>query len=328
VVKEYDLCSYQQNSNEFMQQADNLQYELPREPLCEASLPQPMDIDGTIEQHRILLPVKKHKDRFLISHPRHQRRDFDNSFKVTQNLFLPEVNKNPRHLINLYDTHGDVCSDRGCSVGGSLPRKSTKVSCGMAKRNGALCNHAWLEGANDGELVCQKPKTHNVDNHVHLSHDSTVRSDTHFCGTSGENYHCDQSCPLNGEVGNISSRQPFLANTASTQDHYLHEVEVLRSKLRELRGGVDGKRLRQRCESEPITGFGSSGQDSSWEPKRARDDSPGLTENLECCSIEDTKNWSYIQLQSQVSVSHSSHLQTLHLHRPSAHRGHNTKVKT
>ena len=328
VVKEYDLCSYQQNSNEVVQQADNHQSQLPREPLCEASLPQPMDIDGTVEHHRTVVPVKKYKDHFLISRSRYQCRNFDNSFKVTQNLFLPEVSENPKHLVNSYDTHGDVCPDRGHSVSGSLARKSTKVSFDVAKRYCVLCNQAWAEGANDGEHFCQKPKAHNVDNHLHLLHDYTIRQDTHFSGTLGENHHCDHSCPQNEEVGNISSRQPFVANTASTQDHYLCEVEVLRSKLRELRDGVDGKRLRQRSESEPGTGFGGGSQDSSWEPKRARDDSPGLTENLDCCSIEDSKNWSYVQHQSHVSVSHSSHLQAVHLLRPSAHRGQNTKVNS
>lgn len=328
VVKEYDLCSYQQNSNEVVQQADNHQSQLPREPLCEASLPQPMDIDGTVEHHRTVVPVKKYKDHFMISRSRYQCRNFDNSFKVTQNLFLPEVSENPKHLVNSYDAHGDVCPDKGHSISGSLARKSTKVSFDVAKRYCVLCNQAWPERANDGEHFCQKPKAHNVDNHLHLLHDHTIRQDTHFSGTLGENHHCDHSCPQNEEVGNISSRQPFVANTASTQDHYLCEVEVLRSKLRELRDGVDGKRLRQRSESEPGTGFGGGSQDSSWEPKRARDDSPGLTENLDCCSIEDTKNWSYVQHQSHVSVSHSSHLQAVHLLRPSAHRGQNTKVNS
>lgn len=328
VVKEYDLCSYQQNSDEAVQQADNHHSQLPREPVCEASLPQPMDIDGTVEHHRTVVPVKKYKDHFSISHSRYQCRNFDNSFKVTQNLFLPEVSENPKHLVNSHDTHGDVCPDRGHSISGSLARKSTKVSFDVAKRYCVPCNQAWPEGANDGEHFCQKPKAHNVDNHLHLLRDYTVRQDTNFCGTLGENHHCDQSCPRNEEVGNISSRQPFVANTASTQDHYLCEVEVLRSKLRELRDGVDGKRLRQRSESEPGTGFGGGSQDSSWEPKRARDDSPGLTENLDCCSIEDTKKWSYVQHQAHDSVSHSSHWQAVQLLRPSAHRGQNTKVNS
>jgi hypothetical protein len=47
---------------------------------------------------------------------------------------------------------------------------------------------------------------------------------------------------------------------------------------------------------------------------------------LNCCYIEDTKCSSYAQHPSEASVSHSSRLEVMHIHKPSVHRGHNTKV--
>jgi hypothetical protein len=328
VVKEYDLCSYQQNSHEFLSQEDSHQSHLPREMLYQ-TLPQPMDIDGTIEHHRTLTPVKKYKDCLLMGHAHYQHRNFDNSLNVSQNMLLPEVNDNPKHLSNSYDAHGDVCPDRGHNLNGSLSRKPTKVSCDTVRRNGVLCNQAWTQGSYHGEHnFSQKHNANNTDNHLYSVRDFTARQNAHFCGAAGENHHCDQPCLLNGEGGTVSSRHPFVVDTASMQDRYLREVEVLRSKLRELRGGVDGKRLRQRSESEPGAGFGGSSQDSSWEPKRARDGSPGLTENLDHCYVEAIKHSSYTQHQSQASVSHGSHMQVIDLHMPSAHAGHNTKVSS
>ncbi|XP_023707148.1 tubulin polyglutamylase TTLL4 isoform X2 [Cryptotermes secundus] len=326
VVTEYDLCSYQPNSHEFVRQADSRQSHSPREILYQ-TLPQPMDVDGTAEQHRTIVPLKKYKDCFLKGHPHYQHKNTDNSFPVTQSMLLPEANENPKHFINSYDACSDVCPDRGHSLSDSFPRKLTKKSCDTVKRNGALCNQTWTEGGECGKWhFSQKPKANNVGNHFRSLYGFTIRQDAHFCGTSGENNHCCHSHRLNEEGGAAPSRHPFVVDTASMQDRYLHEVEVLRSKLRELRGGVDGKRLRQRSESEPGAGFGGSCQDSSWEPKRARDGSPGLTENLNCCYIEDTKCSSYAQHQSEPSVSHSSRLEVMHVHKPSVHRGHNTKI--
>jgi hypothetical protein len=285
-----------------------------------------MDIDGPIEHHRTVVPVKKYKDRFLMGHPRYQHRHFDNSFNVTHNMLLPKVNEKTKHS---YDTHRDISRDRGHYLNGSLPRKHTKVSCDTVKRNGIVCNQAWTELGDHGEYdFSHKANTDNTDNHLQSVHGFTARKDDCFCGTSVENHDCDQSCPLNDEGGTVPSRQRFVMDTFSEQDCYLHEVEVLGSKLRELRGSVDGKRLRQRSESEPGAGFGCSGQGSSWEPKRARDGSPGLTENLDHCYVEDTKHSSYAQHQLQGSDSHSSHLQVIHLHRPSVRRGRDTKVSS
>jgi hypothetical protein len=277
-----------------------------------------MDIDGAVEHHRTLVSVKKHKDSFMMGYPHYQHRNFDNSSNVACNMLLPNVNENPKHVSNSYDTCDDISTDRGQDLNSSLPRKHTKVSCDTVKRNGVVCNQAWTElGGYGKHNFSQKPNTNNTDNHVQSVHDFAGRQDACFCGTSVKSNDFDQSCPRNEEGGTLSSRQPFIMDTASMQDCYLHEVEVLGSKLRELRGSVDGKRLRQRSESEPGAGFGGSGQDSSWEPKRARDDSPGFTENFDHCYVT-----------SQASFSHRSHLQAMHLHRPSVHRGHDTKVSS
>lgn len=322
VVTEYDLCNYQQSSHEFVGQADSRQSHLPREILYR-TLPQPMDVDGTVEHHRTIVPVKKYKDYFLMDHPHYQHKNTDNNFIVTENTLHPEVNENPKHFSNLYDTRGDICPDRGRSLSDSFPRKLTKVSCDTVKRNGALCNQTWTEGCDRGEWhLSQKPK---ANNHFHSLYGCTVRQDAHFCDRLGENHRCCHLHHLNEEDGTVPSRQPIV-DTALVQDRYHHEVEALRSKLRELRGGVDGKRLRQRSESEPGAGFGGSCQDSSREPKRARDGSPGLTENLDCCYVEDTKCSSYAQHQSEASVSRSSRLEVMHVHKPSVHRRNNTKV--
>jgi hypothetical protein len=283
-----------------------------------------MDIDGTVEHHRAVVPVKKYKDCFLNDHPHYQHKNTDNSFIVTENTLHPEVNENPKHFIKSYDTRDDICPDRGHSLSDSFPRKHTKASCGTVKRYSAVCNQTWTEGGDRGEWhLSQKPK---ANNHFHSLCGFTVRQDARFCDRLGENHHCCRLHHLNEESGTGPSRQRIVVDTASVQDRYFHEVEVLRSKLRELRGGVDGKRLRQRSESEPGAGFGGSCQDSSWEPKRARDGSPGLTENFDCCYVEDTKCSSYAQHQPEASVSHSSRLEVMRVHKPSVHRRHNTKV--
>jgi hypothetical protein len=285
-----------------------------------------MDIDGSIEHHRTIVPLKNHKDCFLMGDLCYQHRNLDN-FSETSNTLLPKRNEIPKHAGNSYDTHSDIYADRGQNLKGLLPRKHTKVFCDTVKRNGVVCNQAWTELGDNGEYhFSQEANTDNTYNLLQSVNGFTARQDVCFCDISVENHDCDHSCPRNDERGTIPSRQRFVADTA--HDCYLHEVEVLGSKLRELRGGVDGKRLRQRSESEPGAGFGGSSQDSSWEPKRARDGSPGLTENLGHSYVEDTKHLFYAQHQLQGSDSHSSHLQVIHLRRPSAHRGHDTKVSS
>ncbi|XP_021928844.1 tubulin polyglutamylase TTLL4-like isoform X2 [Zootermopsis nevadensis] len=317
VVQEYDLCSYQQNSRMFVRQTNSHQSHLPKDTLHQTSLRQPMDVDGMIEHHRTIVPVKKSKDRFRsMGHPCYQHRRFGNSVNVTHNILLPNVNENPKHVSNSYVTHGDVSPDRGQNLNGLLPRKHTKVSCDTVKRNGVVCNQAWTELDDHGENnLSQEANRDSTDNHLQSVHGFTARQ--------VENYDCDQSCPLNDDGGTVPSRQQYMMDTVSVQDCYLHEVEILGSKLRDLRGSVDGKRLRQRSESEPGAGFGGCGQDSSWEPKRARDGSPCLTQN---CYVEDTKHSTYGQRQLRGSESHSGHLQVIHLHRSSDHRGHDTKI--
>ncbi|XP_069689202.1 tubulin monoglutamylase TTLL4-like isoform X2 [Periplaneta americana] len=321
VVKEYDLCNYQHTSNDLVRQP-NHHSDSSRETLYQSSLPQPMDIDGTID-HRTLASAKKYKEHSLIGNVRYQHRNYDNGFSATHNVLLPEVNENPTHLINSYDTHSDVCPDRGQNLNGLLPRKSAKVSTEIMRKNSTLCNHAWTEGSDhNGHCFPQKSYGGNFDNRLTSVQGFATKQDSHTC-LSGENRR-DQSCVINRDGGN-ASRYLFVSESASVQDRYLREVEVLRSKMRELRGGVDGKRMRQRSESEPGAGFGGSGQDSSWEPKRARDGSPGLTENLDSYYVGDVNHLNFAQ-HTQGSASENNRVQVIHLHRPSARRGNDSKL--
>ncbi|PSN35043.1 hypothetical protein C0J52_15405 [Blattella germanica] len=316
VVKEYDLCNYQQSSH-FMRQ-NNLQSNIPREVLYHASLPQPMDIDGSSD-NKTLASTKKFKEHFLLGNPRHNR-NYDNC-SVNKSLLLSEVNENPKHLINSYnacDAYGDISPERGHGVGISMAKKLTKGSSDSLKKRGAFCDQIRTEGVHYGD----KHNASSNDNHSTPFHGLETKREVSFCGSLGENCHCP-SLAQNGDCG--GSLKPIMMDSTSMQDRYLHEVEVLRSKLRQLKGGAEGKRLRQRSESEPGAGFGSNGQDSSWEAKRARDDSPDLTENLQCYYSSDANRLPYAQHASHTSISQREHLQMVHLHRASDRREHNTK---
>lgn len=59
--------------------------------------------------------------------------------------------------------------------------------------------------------------------------------------------------------------------SAEMRERYIREMEIIRSKLNLLKDGCDGKRLRQRSESEP--GFAGM---TGGVPKRARDNSPKI----------------------------------------------------
>lgn len=59
--------------------------------------------------------------------------------------------------------------------------------------------------------------------------------------------------------------------SAEMRERYIREMDIIRSKLNLLKEGCDGKRLRQRSESEP--GFAGM---TGGVPKRARDNSPKM----------------------------------------------------
>lgn len=85
-------------------------------------------------------------------------------------------------------------------------------------------------------------------------------------------YHSDS-----GDVGLRSSKSLSFSDrdkcSAEMRERYIREMEILKSKLNLLKDGMacDGKRLRQRSESEP--GFNGM---TGGVPKRARDNSPKM----------------------------------------------------
>ncbi|KAJ9579962.1 hypothetical protein L9F63_004345 [Diploptera punctata] len=316
VVKEYDLSNYQDTSR--FERQNNMQTGISGGELYHASLPQPMDVDGATER-KTLGPIKKFKDNLLIGNVRHHHRNYDNGASVCHNLLFSEINENPKHFINHYNVHGGDNQERGHNVGISMSRKLTKVSDSIRKGS-AFCDLMRTEGANNSD----KHYANNIDNHSTPLHGLETKRDVHFCGSLGENCHCDKLIAQNGDSGPVTTK-PVVVDSTSMQDRYLREVEVLRSKLRQLRGAAEGKRLRQRSESEPGAGFGNNGQGSAWEAKRARDDSPDLPENLDCYYANDGAHLSYTQRALQTSISKRDHLESV-LHRSSNHRGRNTKL--
>ncbi|XP_049950814.1 tubulin monoglutamylase TTLL4-like isoform X1 [Schistocerca serialis cubense] len=221
---------------------------------------QPMEIDMGIEHkfppNRILSPVKKFRERLLPTN-HHNLKTHDHS-RLTHNTLIQQLGENARQLDEACDTY-DPSLGRVRPVPNSSQRKPSKAHC---RKNFPSNNQPWGDGA----------------------HNNFVYSPSETFSVSGNRYN---SSPLKQNVArnespvfddDFYSRLPFQEVPSDVRDTYLRDVEAIRSKLRELRGSTDGKRMRQRSESEPGVGNGGIPAGSSWEPKRARDISPKLPE--------------------------------------------------
>ncbi|XP_066994664.2 tubulin polyglutamylase ttll-4 isoform X2 [Anabrus simplex] len=272
IVKEYDLRNspYQQSSYSIASRNSS--------ELCfnfEERTWQTMDIDGNMENRAIrsnvASPIKKYKERLLPTPFQYHSKGYE-SISVAQNMSGGE---NSKHFVSSCDNSysSDMMAGRGRHSNSPFHRK---LHSDYHRKSSLVNSSSWTSNGDYQDYSSMPAGIPTRPNSC-----SSINMQQHYAYNRREMQGDGFLCPVGGS-DNLYSRQPCSLSSDSMQEQYLHEVEVLRSKLRELRGGVDGKRLRQRSESEPGAGCSNGGgkQESSWEPKRARDISPNLPQDV------------------------------------------------
>nr|CAD7460643.1 unnamed protein product [Timema tahoe] len=238
------------------------------------SFPQSMEVDLYMDHSKTLpsknlLPAKKFRERMSPANPDFQQIKCEGGgMNVAQHMGLPRVNENPRYASVI--SNGSSCPSKEQSYGSSSIRRPF-----MSADIQRTCSSNHCLEKQMPRRIDQRPSPKQTPMKIYSN------------GVSREVRHRRPSndflrAAIECDNVEVKPSKSLRVNTSTMQDHYLREVEVLRHKLKEIRDCADGKRLRQRSESEPSVGYAviaSGRQEYSWEPKRPRDDSPNLINN-------------------------------------------------
>nr|CAD7397733.1 unnamed protein product [Timema poppensis] len=238
------------------------------------SFPQSMEVDSCMDHSKPLpsknlLPAKKFRERMSPANPGFQQIKCEGGgMNVSQHVGLPRVNENPRYASVI--SNGDSCPNKEQSFGSSSIRRPFVSADIQRKCSSNHCLEKQIPRRIDQRASPKQTPMQIYSNGVsrEVRH---RRPSNDFLRASIERNDVE-----------VKPSKSLRVNTSTMQDHYLREVEVLRHKLKEIRDSADGKRLRQRSESEPSVGYAvvaSGRQEYSWEPKRPRDNSPNLINN-------------------------------------------------
>lgn len=268
MVKEYDLCNCDCKpdscNTEKNISAHNSYLSV------ETSL-QPMEVDMNAD-HKFSTnknsSLRKYRDRLLpVNHFYSRNVDYSRN-NIAHNNLQVEVCENKQFTVGSCNKCIESSPEKG-QVANSVQRKSLK-NPNYVRKNGVLHNSLWSDSISQNSYNQSSPiQVPNRDSHYHNSQSRHIVGKSSVENSSEEFY----------------AMMPFQEAAADVQDRYLRDVEVIRTKLCELRGGTDGKRIRQRSESEPGVGCNGSPLGSSWEPKRARDISPKLLPDFDELSV-------------------------------------------
>ncbi|XP_063243169.1 tubulin monoglutamylase TTLL4-like isoform X3 [Bacillus rossius redtenbacheri] len=221
------------------------------------SYPRSMDVDRGVDHaksfsERSTCAQRKFRDRTLTPNHRYQ----------------PKCQQDPYVSIS----HARPLRERETSRYASIPQNNECFSVCPTKPEASNSNFRNIVPLEARDVDGSRRKCD--------GHDVPLKHNGHRIHADGETHQRKASQYRQyRQCGQCDGRQSeeARASPAAMQNHYLREMAALRTKLHEIRDGAEGKRLRQRSESEPgVTMVGAVSQEASREPKRARDISPGL----------------------------------------------------